>query len=182
MSKIKIITDSTSDIPPKVAKKLDIDVVPLNIFFGEENFKDGVTISAQEVYNRIMTQKKPWPRTSQPSAKDFLEYYNKAFDGGYETVISIHVTPKMSGTLNSVNLAKQMLPDKDLVHVDSNTVTHPLGLVVYEAAKLVKKGKSKDEVLTALKDNLVPKANICGVIDSLEYLHRGGRIGRASRV
>ncbi|HUT80303.1 MAG TPA: DegV family protein [Candidatus Bathyarchaeia archaeon] len=182
MSKIKIITDSTCDIPIDLAKKYDIDVVPLNIFFGEEKFKDGVSITANEVYQRIQTDKSIWPSTSQPSTREFLEYYNKAFDQGYETVISIHITPNMSGTLNSVNLAKQMLPDKDLVIIDSNTVTHPFGLTVYETAKLVKEGKNKESILNTLKNSFVPKANICGVVETLEFLHRGGRIGRAKKV
>ncbi|MBN1329980.1 MAG: DegV family protein [Candidatus Heimdallarchaeota archaeon] len=182
MSKIKIITDSTSDIPIDLAKKYDIDIVPLNIFFGDEKFKDGESITAKDVYKRITTEKTPWPSTSQPSAREFLEYYNKAFDKGYETIISIHITPNMSGTLNSVNIAKQMLPDKDLVVIDSNTVTHPLGLVVYETAKLVKEGKDKQSILATLKNNFVPKANICGMVETLEFLHRGGRIGRAKKV
>jgi DegV family protein with EDD domain len=180
--KIKIITDSTSDIPPEVAKKLNIDVVPLNIFFGEEKFKDGVSISASEVYQRLMDKKGPWPTTSQPAARDLLPYYNKAFDDGYETVISVHVTSNMSGTLNSVNLAKQMLQDKDLVIVDSQTVTHSLGLIVCELAKHALEGKSKDKLLNILNNTLIPNAQICAVLDTLEYLHKGGRIGRAQKI
>jgi len=180
--KIKIITDSTSDIPPDVAKELDIDVVPLNIFFGEEKFKDGVSITAPEVYKRLMEEKDPWPTTSQPAARDLLPYYTKAFDAGYETIISVHVTSNMSGTLNSVNLAKQMIQDKDLVIVDSNTVTHSLGLMVTELAKQAKAGKSKDKLLNILNNSLIPNSQICAVVDTLEYLHRGGRIGRAQKI
>ncbi|NPE06816.1 MAG: DegV family protein [Asgard group archaeon] len=180
--KIKIVTDSTSDISPKIAKKLNIDVVPLNIFFGEEKFKDGVSISASEVYQRLQNKKGPWPTTSQPAARDLLPYYNKAFEEGYETIISVHVTSNMSGTLNSVNLAKQMVQDKDLVIVDSNTVTHSLGLIVYELAKHVEAGKSKDKLLNILNNTLIPNAQICAVVDTLEYLHKGGRIGRAQKV
>ncbi len=180
--KIKIITDSTSDIPPEVAKKLNIDVVPLNIFFGEEKFKDGVTISASEVYQKLQENKGPWPTTSQPAARDLLPYYNKAFDDGYETVISVHVTSNMSGTLNSVNLAKQMVQDKDLVIIDSQTVTHSLGLIVHELAKKVQAGDSKEKLLNVLNNSLIPNAQICAVVDTLEYLHKGGRIGRAQKI
>jgi len=180
--KIKIITDSTSDIPPKLAKKFNIDVVPLNIFFGEEKFKDGVTITASEVYERLIEKKGPWPTTSQPTARELLPYYTKAFEEGYETVFSVHVTSNMSGTLNSVNLAKQMVQDKDLVIVDSTSVSHGFGLIVYELAKQVKAGKSKDKLLNILNNSLIPNVQICGVVDTLEYLHRGGRIGRAQKV
>ncbi|NHJ86876.1 MAG: DegV family protein [Asgard group archaeon] len=182
MSKIKIITDSTSDIPSHIAKKYNIDVIPLNIFFGDEKYKDGINITAKDVYKRIQEEKNPWPRTSQPSAREFLEFYNKAFDNGTETVISIHITSNMSGTMNSANLAKQMLPEKDLILIDSNTVTHPLGLVVLETAKLVKQGMEKEKIVNAINNTFIAKSEICGVVDSLEYLHRGGRIGRAQKI
>ncbi|MGC9779616.1 MAG: DegV family protein [Candidatus Heimdallarchaeota archaeon] len=182
MSKIKIITDSTSDIPPDVAKKYNIDVVPLNIFFGEEKYKDGKTIDANEVYSRLEEGKGPWPTTSQPSAREMLEYYNKAFDNGYETVFSIHINANMSGTINSANLAKQMLKDKDLVLVDSNSVTHGLGITVTEIAKMVEAGKTKEQLENVLNNSFRPNVRVFGVVDTLEYLHRGGRIGRASKV
>ena len=182
MSKIKVITDSTADISAAIAKKLDIDIIPLNIFFGEEKFKDGVTITAKEVYKRTAEQKKPWPKTSQPSANEFLEFYNKIFDKGYETIFSIHVTQNMSGTLNSVNTAIKQLPKKDIIAIDSNTATISLGLTVYEVAKMVKKGNSKDEILKALQKTIIPNIHAVGVINTLENLYRGGRIGRAKKV
>jgi len=182
LPKIKVITDSTSDIPEELVKKYDIDVVPLNIFFGEERYKDGINITAKEVYERLKTQKNPWPKTSQPSAREFLEYYNRAFDQGYETVFSIHISSNLSGTLNSVNLAKQMLPDKDIIAIDSISVTHPLGLLACEVAKLVKEDKSRDEILNIIENRFRNNNHICGIVDTLEYLHRGGRIGRAKKL
>jgi len=182
LSKIKVITDSTSDIPEDIVKKYDIDVVPLNIFFGDERYKDGVNITAREVYQWVTTHKNPWPTTSQPSAREFLEHYNRAFDQGYETIFSVHISANMSGTLNSVNLAKQMLPEKDIIAIDSTSVTHPLGLLTYEIAKLAKEGKSRDEILTVVESKLNKEVHICGVVETLEFLHRGGRIGRAKKL
>ncbi|MHA1244441.1 MAG: DegV family protein [Candidatus Heimdallarchaeota archaeon] len=181
MAKIKIVTDSVSDISPELAKKYNIEVLALNIFFGEDHFKHGVTISASEVYGMMESGIYDWPRTSQPSAKEFMEVYQKVFDEGYDAIISIHVTQKMSGTTNSAMLAKNQFKDKDITIIDSNTATLPLGLLAIEAAKLVKTKKSKKEILKKIKD-LTSKSHIWGVIDTLENLHKGGRIGRAKKI
>ena len=182
MAKTKIIVDSGCDIFPDVAKKYDIEVVPLNIFFGDEKYKEGINITANECYNRLTKHKNPWPRTSQPSPREFYQAYDKYINNGYGSILSIHLSQNLSGTLNSVNTAKQMFPGKDIVAVDSNTVTHPFGLIVEEAAKMLKNGRSKEEVLTRLNNTIIPNARICGVVDTLEYLHRGGRIGRAKKI
>ena len=181
MAKIKIVTDSTSDISPELAKKYNIEVMALNIFFGEDHFKHGVVITASEVYGMMESGIYDWPRTSQPSAKEFMEVYNKIFDEGYDSIISIHITQNMSGTMNSAQLAKNQLKDKDITLVDSNTVTLPLGLVAIEAAKLVKTKKSKDEILKQINE-YVATSQIWGVIDTLENLHKGGRIGTAKKI
>ncbi|MHA1504948.1 MAG: DegV family protein, partial [Candidatus Heimdallarchaeota archaeon] len=181
MAKIKIVTDSVSDISPELAKKYNIEVLALNIFFGEDHFKHGVTISASEVYGMMESGIYDWPRTSQPSAKEFMEVYQKVFDEGYDAIISIHVTQKMSGTTNSAMLAKNQFKDKDITIIDSNTATLPLGLLAIEAAKLVKTKKSKKEILKKIED-LTSKSHIWGVIDTLENLHKGGRIGRAKKI
>ena len=181
MAKIKIVTDSLSDINPELAKKHNKQVIALNIFFGDDHFKHGVNITASEVYGMMESGIYDWPRTSQPSAKEFLEVYQKIFDDGYDAIISIHVTQKMSGTTNSAMLAKKQLKDKDITIIDSNTATLPLGLLVIEAAKLVKTKKSKEEIIKKI-NNLAPKSHIWGVVDTLENLHKGGRIGRAKKI
>ncbi|MHA1368063.1 MAG: DegV family protein [Candidatus Heimdallarchaeota archaeon] len=89
MAKIKIVTDSVSDISPELAKKYNIEVLALNIFFGEDHFKHGVTISASEVYGMMESGIYDWPRTSQPSAKEFMEVYQKVFDEGYDAPKSL---------------------------------------------------------------------------------------------
>lgn len=181
MAKIKIVTDSTSDISPELAKKHNIEVIALNIFFGDDHFKHGVDITASEVYGMMESGIYDWPRTSQPSAKEFMEVYNKVFEEGYDAIISIHITQKMSGTTNSAQLAINQLEGKDITLIDSNTTTLPLGLLVIEAAKLVKTKKSKKEILKKI-DEYVTNSQIWGVIDTLENLHKGGRIGRAKKI
>ncbi|MHA1155661.1 MAG: DegV family protein [Candidatus Heimdallarchaeota archaeon] len=182
MSKIKIVTDSTSDLPKDLADKYDIEIVPLNIFFGEDRYKDKINLSPGEFYGMVESGIYEWPKTSQPSAKEFLEVYTKIFDQGYETIISIHITPNMSGTMNSVQLAINQIPDKDITAVDGNTTTLPLGLIALIAGKLNQEGKNKEEILSALKNALIPKSRIVCTLDTLEYLHRGGRIGRAKKI
>ncbi|MHA1125076.1 MAG: DegV family protein [Candidatus Heimdallarchaeota archaeon] len=181
MAKIKIVTDSTSDISPELAKKHNIDVLALNIFFGDDHFKHGVDITASEVYGMMESGIYDWPRTSQPSAKEFMEVYQKIFDDGYDSIISIHVTTKMSGTTNSAQLAINQFKGKDITLIDSNTVTLPLGLLVIEAAKLVKTKKSKEEILKQINE-YVATSQIWGVIDTLDNLHKGGRIGTAKKI
>lgn len=182
MSKIKIVTDSTSDLPKDLAEKFDIEVVPLNIFFGEDRYKDKVTLSPGEFYGMVESGIYEWPKTSQPSAKEFLEVYTNIFKQGYETIISIHITPNMSGTMNSVQLAINDLPDKNIIPIDGNTTTLPLGQIALIAGKLNKEGKSKEEIVSLLKNDLIPKSRIVCILDTLEYLHRGGRIGRAKKI
>ncbi|MBD3192116.1 MAG: DegV family EDD domain-containing protein [Candidatus Heimdallarchaeota archaeon] len=182
MPKVKIITDSTSDLNPKLATKYNIEVIPLNIFFDEKRYKDRKDISPEKFYEMLADRNNPWPTTSQPSAKEFMELYNQFFAEGYETIISIHITPNMSGTLNSVNLAKKQMPDKDIIAIDSNTASLPLGLIALEAGKMAFNGATKEEIVTRVDQELIPNAQIIGVIDTLENLHRGGRIGRAQKI
>jgi len=182
LSKIKIVTDSTSDLPKDLADKYDIEIIPLNIFFGEDRYKDKINLSPSEFYGMVESGIYEWPKTSQPSAKEFLEVYTKIFDQGFETIISIHITPNMSGTMNSVQLAINQIPDKDIIAVDGNTTTLPLGLIALIAGKLNQEGKNKEEILSALKNALIPKSRIVCTLDTLEYLHRGGRIGRAKKI
>ena len=182
MSKIKIVTDSTSDLPADLAKKYDIEIIPLNIFFGDDKYKDSVDLSPSEFYGMMESGIYEWPTTSQPSAREFKDLYEKIFSEGYESIISIHITPNMSGTLNSAQLAINQLSDKDITIIDGNTTTVPLGLLALEAAKLNKAGKSKEEIVYALQNHYVPYVRAAGVIDTLENLHKGGRIGRAAKI
>ena len=182
MSKIKIVTDSTSDLPTELAEQYDITQIPLNVFFGEDKFKDRVNITPNEFYGMCESGIYDWPTTSQPSAKEFMELYTKIFEEGYESIISIHISANMSGTLNSVQLAKNQLPDKDITIIDGNNVTLSLGLIALMAGKMNKEGKSKDEIIKALNQRFIPHAHIVGVLDTLDYLHKGGRIGRAKKI
>jgi DegV family protein with EDD domain len=177
MSRVKIITDSTSDISNELAEKLNIKIVPLTVIFGDENFlDDGKEITTDEFYKKIRSVEK-LPTTTQPTPKDFIEAYTEVLKES-ESVISIHISKKMSGTVNSTELAKKELPGKDIEIVDSELVSYPLGLVVIKAAEMAKEGMSKEEILREIND-LKSRVKVLFVPSTLEYLKKGGRIGKA---
>ena len=174
---VKIITDSTSDIPESIVSELDIEVVPLNIHIGQDNFKHGIDIGTDEFYTKLLNGSQ-LPKTSQPSPGEFLDVYNKFLDQS-DAIVSIHVTSKLSGTYNSAIQAKSELETtKPIEVVDSATVSMALGLIVIRAAKIAKNGGTLDQVLKEIEDCL-SKSEVLVVLDTLEYLEKGGRIGKA---
>ena len=175
---VKIITDSTSDIPESIVSDLDIEVVPLNIHIGQDNFKHGVDIGTDEFYTKLLTGSE-LPKTSQPSPGEFLDVYNKFLDQS-DAIVSIHVTSKLSGTYNSAIQAKSELNiTKPIEVVDSATVSMALGLIVIRAAKIAKDGGTLEEVLKEI-EHCSSNTEVLVVLDTLEYLEKGGRIGKAS--
>ncbi|MFA5014939.1 MAG: DegV family protein [Actinomycetota bacterium] len=177
MSKVAIITDSTSDIPEELAKELDIKIIPLSVIFGEESFLDnGKDITIKEFYRKIRSSEK-LPTTTQPTPKNFIELYSDILKTS-DSVISIHISKKMSGTINSAEMAKKEMPDSDIEIIDSECVHMPLGFMVIKAAQLANEGKSKEEILKEVYD-LKSKIKVLIVPSTLEYLKKGGRIGKA---
>lgn len=175
---VKIITDSTSDIPESIISDLDIEVVPLNIHIGQDNFKHGVDIGTDEFYTKLLTGSE-LPKTSQPSPGEFLDVYNKFLDQS-DAIVSIHVTSKLSGTYNSAIQAKSELNvTKPIEVVDSATVSMALGLIVIRAAKIAKDGGTLEEVLKEI-EHCSSNTEVLVVLDTLDYLEKGGRIGKAS--
>jgi len=177
MSKIAIVTDSTSDMPKDIAKKLEITVVPLTVIFEKEGFlDDGKEITMDEFYKKIRSAKK-LPTTTQPTPKDFIKVYSNILKE-YDSIISIHISKKMSGTINSAELAKKELPGKDIEIIDTGYVHFPLGFIALKAGQLAQEGKSKQEILKNISD-LQSKVKVLFIPSTLEYLKRGGRIGKA---
>ncbi|AGL00784.1 DegV family protein [Desulfoscipio gibsoniae] len=176
MAKVRIVTDSTADLPKELVEKYGITVVPLKVFFGAECFIDGVDLSAAEFFSRLVTSKE-LPTTSQPSPTEFVEYYHPLIDEGAD-IISIHISAHMSGTLQSAQLAKTMLGYDNLEIIDSRSVSVVLGMLVLAAARAAEAGCSRAEVV-ALLQNIISDHRIYFMVDTLEYLQRGGRIGKA---
>ncbi|MCL6477962.1 MAG: DegV family protein [Peptococcaceae bacterium] len=175
MSKVRIVTDSTADLPADVVKRYGITVVPLKVFIGREVFLDGVEITPDEFFRRQTAGE--MSTTSQPSPAEFVDYYRPYIDAGDE-IISIHISSLMSGTVQSATLARTMLEYPGLVVVDSGVVSIALGIMVLNVARAAEAGKGRDELL-AMIDRMRSRMRVYFMVDTLEYLQRGGRIGRA---
>ncbi len=174
---VKVVTDSTSDLPLELAQRLDITVVPLNIHFEDEVYKDGVDITEDDFYKRLMASAK-LPTTSQPSVGDFLQVYQELSGNGHE-IVSIHISAKLSGTYNSAAQAREALGNGTRVHIiDSGQVSMGLGLIATEAAHMVQAGASCQQVIDGV-ERCLPHTYVFALLDTLEYLQKGGRIGKA---
>lgn len=174
MSNIKIITDSSSYITKEYAEREKVTIVPLNYVFGEEIGKEPFPGEFNEFYHKL-SNTKLFPSTSQPAAGDFLDVFNKAFEEGYDEVIAILLSSKLSGTFNSAMLAKNMLEDKRVTIIDSLSAASNLRFLVEDAVDMAKEGKSSEEIeahINAKKLNM----HIYLTTDTLEYLSRGGRL------
>lgn len=175
---VKIVTDSTADLPDEIVKELGIEVVPLNLHFGTTTFKDGIDISVDDFYDRLINTNE-FPTTSQPSVGDFLEKYKEIIDDS-DGIVSIHISSKLSGTFNSAIQARDSLDVKNKIEViDTGQVSMGIGLVVKACAEAAIGGATLDEVANLSKE-LSMKAECFAAIDNIEYLRRGGRIGRAA--
>ncbi len=172
-----VVTDSTADLTPAERERWGVDVVPLTVFFGEEALLDGVQVTSEEFFARL-PQANPLPRTSQPTAAQFVEVYRRLLDAGHE-VVSVHISSRLSGTLNSARAAVETLTAQDRVTlVDSLSVTAGLALAVQAAAKAAAAGCARRDTADAAR-NALQREHVQIVVDTLEYLRRGGRIGRA---
>ncbi len=177
-AKVAIVTDSTSCLTPELISKYNIHVIPLLVNWDDQSLKDGIDITADQFYNRLSTSQS-MPATSQPSAGEFVELYEEVAKTA-ESIVSIHISSDLSGTFQSATAAKDMV-EIPVELVDSRTAATPLGMMVIEAAKALEDGADAAGAAAAAKA-LVGKANIYFVVDTLEFLHRGGRIGGASRL
>ena len=174
---IKIVTDSAADLPSQLAEELGISVVPIYMRFGEEVYRDRVSISEDEFYQRL--ENTPvHPSTIQPGPQDFLEVYRKLSPDA-DGIVSIHISGKLSGTYNSALMAKETLETGCHVEVvDSQAVTMGLGLTVIVAATMANAGESMDKIVEEVKQT-IPKIHLLALFDTLKYLLLGGRIGKA---
>ena len=175
VSKIAIVTDSTGDIPRDLIEKYNIKIVPLYVNFGEESFTDGVDITINEFYEKLKDIK-VLPKSSQPTPADFIAAYSDVLKDN-DSIISIHISKKMSGTIASAEIAKKEL-GRDIEIVDSGLVHVPLGILVVKAVELASQGKSKEEILGFIEE-FKNKIKILFIPRNLKHLIMGGRIGRA---
>jgi DegV family protein with EDD domain len=175
---VKIVTDTLSDITADLAAKMGITVIPLYVRFGETIYRDRIDISSEDFYRRLVNEPK-LPSTTQPSPNDFLEVYNKLAQQTDEILV-ITVSSKMSGTSQSARQAKDMVKGKVKIEIiDSLQVAMGLGLTVITAANAAKPGASLAKVAETV-NNTLPRIHVICYFDTLKYLAKGGRIGKAS--
>ena len=175
-SVIRIVTDSTSDILPAEAERLGIDVVPLTVRFGEEQFRDGIDLGPDEFYRRLPTTQVQ-PSTLQPTPDQFAQVYRRHVSAG-DSVVSLHISEKLSGTLQSASLAAQEFPPGAVRVVDTITVSAGIQFLVRGALADIGSGCDLDGVEQRVKDRR-GRVVVYVLLDTLTYLQRGGRIGRA---
>ncbi|MDG5788234.1 DegV family protein [Evansella sp. AB-P1] len=182
MAKVHIVTDSTADIPKSLQEEYEITVVPLKVHFGEETFEDGVDLHSDQFYGKLRTAEKI-PTTSQPTPYQFeTEYRRIAEENEGCEIISLHLSSKLSGTFQSAYIASQTLGDEIPVSViDTKRASYAIGIIVVEISQLAKNGATKEECLARL-DELLQDTTVFFMVDTLEYLEKNGRIGKASAV
>ena len=174
---VRIVTDSTSDLTPALALELGVTVVPANVIIEDVTYRDGVDMTSDEFYRRLVAGPS-LPTTSQPSVGTFHAAYQEILDQGDE-IVSIHVSGKLSGTVNSAEQAKASLGnDSPIAVVDSGGASIALALTIAGAAETAGQSNSYQEVAEQVRRDL-PRTSAVFALDTLEYLQKGGRIGKA---
>lgn len=171
--KTVIVTDSSAYLPDVLIREFGIAVIPLWLMWDEQSYRDGIDIQPAEFYARL-EKSKTLPTSSQPSAQEFIDFFKKSATNG-ETVVSVLVSAQISGTIDSAQAAAAELPEIDIQIVDSYSSAMGLGLCVLAAGRAAAEGRPADEVAKAARD-MREKVHTLFVVDTLEYLFKGGRI------
>ena len=175
MSRVAIYTDSASDLDPALAAAEGIGIVPLLVTFGSDTYKAGVDMSTAEFWERMVAPDAPFPKTAASSPGEFKEAYEAAFEAGAEAIVSVHAAGTLSGTIKSAQIARDMLPDREIHVVDSQGASMGEGILARMGVELAAEGRPAAEiaeVLEARAQDIV----IYVALDTLEYLRKGGRI------
>jgi DegV family protein with EDD domain len=176
LNKIALVTDSTSDLNREQIEKYNIHVLPLRIIYKDREYIDRVNISAEEVYNNLKVEV---PSTSLPSMEDIDNLFVKLKEEGYTHVIAVTISSGLSGTNNSVKLVSKNYPEMKIEVFDSLALTMAAGAIVLECGEMIFAGKSFDEIVAVLP-SIRDRVKVYYVLDTLQYLVKGGRIGKVS--
>jgi DegV family protein with EDD domain len=178
---VRIVTDSTADIPLDQARAAGITIIPLTVFFGDEAYLDGIDLDNAGFYRKLQISKE-LPRTSQPSPAAFQEAYIRLINEGADAIVSIHLSARLSGTYQSACTARDTLPDSvkkiPIEIVDSQSISVGMSRAIMRAAQEAREGLRLPEIKAHVLDELA-RTRILAVLDTLEYVRRGGRIGGA---
>jgi len=178
VSHVAVVTDSASDMTPARAAELGIAIVPLVVNFGSESFKAGVDLSIDDFWRRMTAPDAPFATTAASAPGDFKAAYEAAFAAGADAIVSIHIAGTLSGTIKSAEIARGMFPDREIHIVDSMGASMGVGLLVELGAAMARLGVAAAEIARVCEERRADTATIV-VLDTLEYLKRGGRISGA---
>jgi len=177
--RIAIVTDSTADLPPQIVEAYGIRVVPQILIMGDKTWQDGVDIDPAGFYELLQTSPH-FPASSQPSVTHFERVFSELAET-HDGIAAVLVSNELSGTINSATMAASNLPGAAIEIIDTRSTSMQLGFIVLAAARAADEGATLQEVAAAARA-LIGRAQIYFVVDTLEYLHRGGRIGAAARL
>ncbi|WNR42200.1 DegV family protein [Paenibacillus roseipurpureus] len=172
MSRVRIFTDSTCDLHAELLQRFQIEVVPLYVIFEEQTYKDGVTVNAMQLFDLVEQQDK-LPKTAAPSPLDFEHAFGPVIAEG-DDIVYIGLSSELSSTFQNAVIAAGSFPDDRITVIDSRTLSTGIGILVLKAAQAALEGRSREEI-QALIEPMTAKMEVSFIIDTLEYLHKGGR-------
>lgn len=178
MTRVAIVTDSASDLDPAEAAAAGIGIVPLLVNFGSQSFRAGVELSTAEFWTRMTAPDAPFPTTAASSPGEFKEAYEAAFASGADAIVSIHVAGTLSATIKSAQIARDMLPDREIHVIDSLGASMAEGMLAHMAVELAAEGRTAAEIAEILETR-APDMVMYVALETLEYLRKGGRISGA---
>jgi len=178
LTRVAIFTDSASDLDPAEAAAAGIGIVPLLVNFGSQSFKAGVELSTADFWARMTAPDAPFPTTAASSPGDFKEAYEAAFASGADAIVSVHVAGTLSATIKSAQIARDMLPDREIHVVDSLGASLAEGILANMAVELAAEGRAAAEIAEILEAR-GPDMVLYVALETLEYLRKGGRISGA---
>ncbi len=179
MARIRVVTDSTADLDPEEADRLGITMVPLRIRWNGDSYKDKVELSIDDFYRKLK-EEQGLPSSSQPPVGEFEEAYRRLLREA-DGVVSVHLSGRLSGTVNAARTAALSVDPDRIAVIDSLTISYALGVLALRVARLAEQGADLAECV-ALAEDLVPRLRLYCLLDTLEFLRRGGRIGRAQAI
>lgn len=172
--KIKVVTDSTNDLPPEIVEQHGISVIPMYINIGDQGFQDGIDITRQEFYNRL-PQSDPFPTTAAPGIEQFIAAYTRLMESGADQILSIHISSSLSAVMDVASKAAEQFSGIPVTVYDSDQLSLGTGFQVQTAAQAAENGLPMEEILAILKDQS-SRSYVFAALDTLEFLKRGGRM------
>jgi DegV family protein with EDD domain len=179
VARVAFVTDSASDLDPAQAHADGIEIVALEVTFGEERFRAGVDLSTAEFWERMTAPDAPFPKTAAASPGEFKDVYDRLFADGADSIVSIHVSPKLSGAIKAAEVAKGLIADREIHIVDSQGASMAQGILAYMGLDMARMGVSAEEIARVLTDR-ASDLRMYVSLETLEYLKKGGRISGAS--